>query len=41
MSDSAKRVVITGLGIVSPIGIGIERFEAGLKAGQSGIARFR
>jgi len=38
MSDSAKRVVITGLGIVSPIGIGIERFEAGLKAGQSGIA---
>ena len=38
MSDSAKRVVITGLGLVSPIGIGIDRFEAGLKAGRSGIA---
>ncbi len=38
MSDSAKRVVITGLGLVSPIGIGMDRFEAGLKTGQSGIA---
>lgn len=38
MSESANRVVITGLGIVSPIGIGIDRFEAGLKVGQSGIA---
>ena len=36
--SSAKRVVITGLGIVSPLGIGIESFEAGLKAGRSGIA---
>ena len=38
MSESAKRVVITGLGIVSPLGVGIEPFEAGLKSGQSGIA---
>ena len=38
MSESATRVVITGLGLVSPIGIGMDRFEAGLKAGQSGIA---
>lgn len=38
MSESATRVVITGLGLVSPIGIGIDRFEAGLKAGHSGIA---
>lgn len=38
MSESATRVVITGLGIVSPLGIGIEPFEAGLKAGRSGIA---
>ena len=38
MSESAKRVVITGLGIVSPLGIGIESFEAGLKSGKSGIA---
>ena len=36
--SSAKRVVVTGLGIVSPLGIGIESFEAGLKAGRSGIA---
>lgn len=38
MSDSATQVVITGLGLVSPIGIGIDRFEAGLKAGRSGLA---
>ena len=38
MSESAKRVVITGLGLVSPLGIGVETFEAGLKAGKSGIA---
>ena len=38
MSESAKRVVITGLGIASPLGIGIESFEAGLKSGKSGIA---
>ena len=38
MSESAKRVVITGLGLVSPIGIGIDRFEAGLMASRSGIA---
>ena len=38
MSESAKRVVITGLGLVSPIGIGIDRFEAELTAGRSGIA---
>ena len=38
MSQSVQRVVITGLGIVSPLGIGVEPFEAGLKAGASGIA---
>lgn len=38
MSESAKRVVITGLGIVSPIGIGVDAFEAALKSGTSGIA---
>ena len=38
MSESAKRVVITGLGIVSPLGIGVESFEAGLKSGKSGVA---
>ncbi|MFM9961195.1 MAG: beta-ketoacyl-[acyl-carrier-protein] synthase family protein [Planctomycetaceae bacterium] len=39
MSDpSDARVVITGLGIVSPLGIGVEPFEAALTAGRSGIA---
>lgn len=34
-----KRVVITGLGAVTPIGIGKENFFAGLREGRSGIAR--
>ncbi|GAH44852.1 unnamed protein product, partial [marine sediment metagenome] len=34
-----QRVVVTGLGIVSPIGIGIEEFWETLKAGRSGVAR--
>lgn len=38
MSESAKRVVITGLGLVSPLGIGVETFEAALQAGKSGVA---
>jgi 3-oxoacyl-[acyl-carrier-protein] synthase II len=33
-----KRVVITGLGIVSPIGIGKDKFSQALKAGKSGIS---
>ncbi|MCK5115593.1 MAG: beta-ketoacyl-ACP synthase II [Candidatus Aegiribacteria sp.] len=32
------QVVITGLGAVTPIGIGIENFVEGLKAGRNGIA---
>lgn len=32
-----KRVVITGLGAVSPLGIGVEKFWSGLLAGHSGI----
>ncbi|SHJ04971.1 beta-ketoacyl-ACP synthase II [Lutispora thermophila] len=32
-----KRVVITGLGIISPIGIGKNAFFTGLKEGQSGV----
>ncbi len=36
--SSAKRAVITGLGIVSPLGIGLEPFQAALVAGRSGIA---
>jgi 3-oxoacyl-[acyl-carrier-protein] synthase II len=32
-----RRAVITGLGIVSPIGVGVERFWASARAGRSGI----
>ena len=32
-----KRVVITGMGVVSPNAIGLENFEKALKAGKSGI----
>jgi 3-oxoacyl-[acyl-carrier-protein] synthase II len=32
-----RRVVITGLGVVSSIGIGVDEFGAGLRAGRSGV----
>ena len=34
-----RRVVITGFGCVTPIGIGREAFWNGLKAGTSGVRR--
>jgi 3-oxoacyl-[acyl-carrier-protein] synthase II len=34
-----QRVVVTGLGAVTPIGVGIEAFWRGLKTGKNGIAR--
>ncbi|MFH2108070.1 MAG: beta-ketoacyl-ACP synthase II [Chrysiogenia bacterium] len=34
-----QRVVVTGLGAVTPVGIGVEAFWQGLQAGKSGIAR--
>jgi 3-oxoacyl-[acyl-carrier-protein] synthase II len=34
-----NRVVITGLGAVTPIGIGVEEFWEGLKQGRNGVAR--
>src|SRR5438045_1467219 len=37
MSKSRRRVVITGLGVVSPIGIGKEAFWQNLIAGKSGV----
>lgn len=34
-----ERIVVTGLGVVSPIGIGREAFLEGLKRGKSGVSR--
>lgn len=34
----SRRVVVTGLGVVSPIGIGLETFEDALFSGKSGVA---
>jgi 3-oxoacyl-[acyl-carrier-protein] synthase II len=36
---SERRVVITGIGVVSPVGNDLETFWANLKAGRSGIGR--
>jgi len=33
------RVVVTGLGVVTPIGVGLEEFWKGLKEGRNGISR--
>src|SRR5476649_594364 len=33
----SKRVVITGMGVVSPVGTGVEKFWAALLKGQSGV----
>lgn len=38
-ADEDQRVVITGMGVISPFGVGIEPFWAGLRAGQSAIGR--
>jgi 3-oxoacyl-[acyl-carrier-protein] synthase II len=36
---SARRVVVTGIGIISPVGVGRERFWSALAEGRSGISR--
>ena len=36
---SPRRVVITGMGCVTPIGIGREAFWSGLQNGESGVRR--
>jgi len=35
-----KRVVITGLGVTAPNGVGLPDFEAAIKVGKSGIRYF-
>ena len=39
MSKHARRVVVTGLGMISPLGIGVEPSWRALCAGESGIGR--
>lgn len=38
-ADASKRVVVTGIGIVSSLGLGKEEFFSGLLAGRSGVDR--
>jgi 3-oxoacyl-[acyl-carrier-protein] synthase II len=33
------RVAVTGLGVVTPVGVGLEEFWEGLKAGRNGVSR--
>jgi 3-oxoacyl-[acyl-carrier-protein] synthase II len=37
-SPLPRRVVVTGMGVVTPLGIGLEKFWASLMAGKSGIS---
>jgi 3-oxoacyl-[acyl-carrier-protein] synthase II len=39
MASSSRRAVITGLGVLSPIGLGAEAFWHGLQSGRSGIRK--
>ena len=36
---SRRRVVVTGLGLISPLGIGVEKSWGGLLEGRSGVRR--
>jgi len=39
MSDNRKRVVITGMGAITPLGHSVQALWTGIKEGRSGIAR--
>ena len=41
MSNDLRRVVVTGMGVVSPLGCDIDRFWSRLIAGQSGVGLIR
>ena len=36
-----RRVVVTGIGVVSPIGVGVEAFRQGIRTGASGVDLIR
>lgn len=39
-SEQDKRIVITGMGVITPFGIGIQPYWDGLQAGRSAVGRF-
>src|SRR5688572_5754080 len=39
MASHRREVVITGVGVVSPIGIGRQAYDVAIAAGQSGVRR--
>ena len=37
-ANGARRVVVTGMGVVTPIGTTVADFWAGMRAGKSGVS---